>query len=174
MRWSVLALVLARAAFAQESGRQGEEGKLRLDESAPAPEGYKGVQPGGTALPPNPPKLPIQSGPQRLTWTGFQVKEGVPTVFMEVTAPPDYTIVAHKGQLVVTLRNTKVPLKNNRRPLRVGALQTHVADVVAREKGRDTQVLIKIKEGGPLAHKAHLEPAAGGFQMLVIELPPSR
>src|SRR5262245_31088508 len=137
MRWSVLALALASgAAFAEEG-----EGSVRLDESAPAPEGYKGVKPGGTALPPRPPTLHIQTGPHLLTLTGFQVKEGVPTVFVEVTAPPDYTIDAKKGQLVVTLKNTIVPLKNNRRPLRVGEFQTHVADVRASPRGKDTQVV---------------------------------
>lgn len=148
--------------------------KLRVEETAPATEGYKGVAPGAQALPPHPPKLPLKAGPQRLTWSGFQVKNGVPTVFVELTAPPDYKIDEQKGALVVTLKNTVVPLKNNRRPLRVGAFDTAVTSVEAHEKGHDTEVVISLKSGGMPAHRERVEAAAGGFQMLVIELPPSK
>jgi hypothetical protein len=151
----------------------GHTDELRVDPAAPASEGYKGVAPGGPGLPPNPPKLPIKNGPQRLTWSGFQVKDGVPTVFVQVTAPPDYQIAEQKGALVVTLKNTVVHLKNNRRPLRVGAFETAVKDVTTRAKGRDTQVVIATKDAGVPAHRERVEAAAGGFQMLVIELPPA-
>ena len=63
-------------------------------------------------------------------------------MFVELTAPPDYKVEEHKGGLLVTLKNTVVPLKNNRRPLRVGAFDTAVTDVETHEKGRDTQVVI--------------------------------
>jgi hypothetical protein len=147
--------------------------QVRIEEAAPPSEGYKGVAPGAQALPPHPPKLPV-SGPQRLTWSGFQVKDGVPTVFVELTAPPDYKIDERKGALVVTLKNTVVPLKNNRRPLRVGAFDTAVTSVEAHPRGRDTEVVISTKGPGVPAHRERVEAAAGGFQMLVIELPPSK
>jgi hypothetical protein len=147
--------------------------KIRIEPTAPPQEGYQGVAPGAQGLPPHPPPLPIKEGPQRLTWSGFQVRDGVPTVFVEVTAAPDYKIEAHKGALVVTLKNTVVPLKNNRRPLRVQAFDTAVTSVEARPKGRDTQVVISLK--GPVpAHRERVEAAAGGFQLLLIELPPSK
>jgi hypothetical protein len=145
--------------------------EVRIDPAAPPSEGYKGVAPGAQALPPHPPKLPIKNGPQRLTWSGFQIKDGVPTVFVQLTAPPDYQITEQKGALVVTLKNTVVHLKNNRRPLRVGAFETAVKDVTTRGKGRDTQVVIATKDPGVPAHRERVEAAAGGFQMLVIELP---
>jgi hypothetical protein len=149
--------------------------KVRIDEAAPPSEGYKGVAPGAQALPPHPPALPVPKGaPQRLTWSGFQVKDGVPTVFVELTAPPDYKIDEKKGALVVTLKNTVVPLKNNRRPLRVGAFDTDVTSVEAHPRGHDTQVVISTKGPGVPAHRERVEAAAGGFQMLVIELPPSK
>ena len=151
---------------------------LRLNDSAPAAtpgtDAYKGVAPGAQALPPHPPRLPVKGGPQRLTWSGFQVKDGVPTVFVELTAPPDYQIASEKGALVVTLRNTVVPLKNNRRPLRVGAFDTAVTDVETEQKGRDTRVTIHTKaSAAATVHRERVEAAAGGFQMLVIELPPA-
>jgi hypothetical protein len=144
-----------------------KDSKLTLN-----PEGkYQGVAPGSEALPPHPPRMPIKRGLQRLTWSGFQVKEGVPTVFLQLTAVPDYKIDHSRGELVVTLRNTSINLRNNRRPLRVEAFDTQVRDVEAKSKGRDTRVTIRTKDAGNPTHKERVEAAAGGFQFLVIELP---
>jgi hypothetical protein len=165
MRCGALALAFCLTATAARAD------KLKLEESAPAQEGYKGVAPGAQGLPPHPPHLPLKGGPQRVTWAGFQVKDGVPTVFVELTAPPDYHIAEQKGGVVVTLKNTVVPLKNNRRPLRVGAFDTAITDVETRQVGRDTQVIIRSKGELAPAHREHVEAAAGGFQLLVIELP---
>lgn len=143
---------------------------LKLNETAPASDTYRGVVPGGTALPPHPPKLPLK-GPQRLTWSGFQVKDGVPTVFVELTSAPDYKVDEAKGELTVTLRNTVVKLKNNLRPLRVGFFNTNVSSVDTHGRGRDVQVVIHTKDAAAPSHRERVEPAAGGFQMLVIELP---
>jgi hypothetical protein len=106
-----------------------------------------------------------------MTWSGFQVKDGVPTVFLELTATPDYQVKDARGEVVVTLHNTVVHLRNNRRPLRVGYFGTAVKDVDTRERGRDVQVVVHTKDEGRPAHRERVEPAAGGFQMLVIELP---
>jgi hypothetical protein len=171
MRRIALALLLIGLGAPLYAG-DGKGGTLRVDEAAAPSDGYKGVAPGAQALPPHPPKLPVKSGPQRLTWSGFQVKEGVPTVFMELTAPPDYKVDVEKNAVVVTLRNTVVPLKNNRRPLRVGAFDTAVTDVETVAKGHDTRVTIHVKGDAPPSHRERVEAAAGGFQMLVIELPP--
>ena len=143
------------------------DGHLKLN-----PEGvYGGVSPGSQNLPPRAPKLPLKKGPHRLTWSGFQVKDGVPTVFLEVTGLPDYHVEQQGGSLVVTLRNTVIPIKNNRRPLRVEAFHTAVQTIEAAGKGRDTRVTIHCKDA--VSHKERIEAAAGGFQMLVIELPKS-
>ncbi len=150
------------------------------EEAAPPPhlnegEPYQGVAPGAPNLPPRAPKLPITDGPQRLTWAGFQLRDGVPTVFLELTGRPEYTVEATHGALVVTLKNTVAPLKNNRRPLRVAYFNTAVKDVETREKGRDLKVVIHTAKGPAPAHREHVESAAGGFQLLVIEVgrPPS-
>jgi hypothetical protein len=154
----------APASTEDQRKRWTEEGEVHLN-----PEGkYGGVAPGAQNLPPKAPKLPLRKGPQRLTWSGFQVKDGVPTVFLETTGTPDYHVAAHGDGLVVTLRNTVVPVKNNRRPLRVEAFNTGVKAVETTTHGKETRVLIHMKE--PMQHKERVEPAAGGFQMLLIEL----
>jgi hypothetical protein len=132
---------------------------------------YGGVAPGATHLPPKAPRLPLRRGPQRMTWSGFQVKEGVPTVFVETTGVPEYTVAERPGEVIVTLKNTVVPIKNNRRPLRVEAFQTGVKSVDTDQKGKDTRIVIHTKDAGAPSHKERVEAAAGGFQMLLIELP---
>ncbi|HZS36769.1 MAG TPA: AMIN domain-containing protein [Polyangia bacterium] len=135
-----------------------------------APTPYKGVAPGGANLPPRAPKLPLKKGPQRLTWSGFQLKDGVPTVFLEVTGTPDYRVDQSGGALTVTLKNTVAPLRNNRRPLKVEYFKTSVKEVDAAPKGRDLLVTIHLDGADKPSHKERVEPAAGGFQMLVIEI----
>jgi hypothetical protein len=140
-----------------------EEGQIKLNDGK-----YGGVAPGAQHLPPHPPRMPLRRGPQRLTWSGFQVKDGVPTVFLEVTGTPDYSVAERPGEVVVTLRNTVIPIKNNRRPLRVEAFGTAVKTVETATHGKETRVLIHTKD--TMSHKERVEPAHGGFQMLLIEL----
>jgi hypothetical protein len=147
-----------------------ERGNLNLTDKPVAEGKYGGVAPGAPALPPHPPRLPLK-GPQRMTWPGFQVKEGVPTVFLEVTAAPDYQVEDAPGAVTVTLKNTTVPLKNNRRPLDVRAFATAVQEVATAPKGRDVRVTIKTKGSERPAHHERIEDGAGGFRILVIELP---
>jgi hypothetical protein len=148
-----------------------ERGNLNVNEKGNAEGAYKGVAPGAQALPPHPPRLPLKKGPQRMTWPGFQVKAGVPTVFLEVTAAPEYHVEDAPGAVVVTLKNTIVPLRNNRRALDVTAFDTAVKEVSTSAKGRDVRVTIKTKGGERPQHHERVEDAAGGFRILVIELP---
>ena len=156
-----------------ESDGEGEErGNLNLGGDGAAEGGYKGVSPGARALPPHPPRLPLKKGgPQRMTWPGFQVKAGVPTVFLEVTAVPEYHVEDAPGVVTVTLKNTIVPLRNNRRALDVRGFETPVQEVMTQPKGKEVRVTIKTKGSDRPPHHERVEDAAGGFRMLVIELP---
>jgi hypothetical protein len=178
----VVGLSLATFAFGSASGQEPAAGAPAEAQPKQAPsksegpklnsgEPYEGVAPGGANLPPRAPKLPLHHGPQRLTWTGFQVRDGVPTVFLEVTGAPDYRVEAEKGAVIITLKNTVVPLRNNRRPLRVGAFNTPVESVETKVHGKDTRITIHTNDAGPPEHHERIEPAAGGFQMLLVALP---
>src|SRR6478672_5725850 len=138
-------LVVSAAAWAQEEA--DEKGNLNVTEKGAAEGTYKGVAPGAQALPPHPPRLPLKKGPQRMTWSGFQVKDGVPTVFLEVTSAPEYHVEDAPGEVIVTLKNTVVPLHNNRRALDVTAFETAVKQVSTSSKGHDVRVTIKTKGG---------------------------
>jgi len=141
-----------------------DEGQIKLNDGR-----YGGVAPGAQNLPPRAPHMPLKRGPQRLTWSGFQVIEGTPTVFLELTGTPDYAVAEKPGELVVTLRNTVVPIRNNRRPLRVEAFNTPVKNIETATHGKETRIVIHTKDA--VGHKERVLPAAGGFQMLLIELP---
>jgi hypothetical protein len=157
---------------AQTSGKAVETGdpNLSLSGDKPVDGKYQGVVPGGQALPPRAPKLPLKKGPQRLTWSGFKVQNGVPTVFLEVTGEPQYSVDDEPGALTVTLHKTVVPLRNNRRTLDVNAFETMVQAVEAVPRGHDVRVTIKTRGTGKPAHHERVQEAAGGFRLLVIEL----
>ncbi len=129
---------------------------------------YAGVSLGGDGLPPKAPKLPLRAGPQRMTWPGFQVRDGVPTVFLQTTGAPNYTITERVGAVIVTLRGTTIKLRNNQRPLKVAEFGTDVTEISAKPHGKDVIVTINRKGDG---HRERVEPSAGGFQLLVVELP---
>jgi hypothetical protein len=132
------------------------------------PATYKGVAPGAPNLPPRAPKLPV-AGPARMTWPGFQVKDGTPTVFLELTSPVEWSLAEKPGRFVYTLKNTTVPVRNNRRALDVSAFHGPVRAIDARPHGKDVEVIISLH--GKPGHREHVEEAAGGFKLLVIELP---
>jgi hypothetical protein len=134
-----------------------------------APASYQGVTPGGQNLPPKAPKLPVK-GPQRLTWPGFQVVAGVPTVFLELTGPVEWTVSESPGRLVYTLKGTTIHLRNNQRALKVAEFGTVVKEIDARPKGKDVRVTINVKQ--KVGHRERTADAAGGFKMLVVELSP--
>ncbi len=102
----------------------------------------------------------------------------MPTIFLELTGPPEYEVDAARGAVTVTLKNTVVPLRNNRRPLRVGEFGTAVKQIETQPqkhgggRGREVRVVIHTTDASPPQHREHVEPAAGGFQLLVLELPP--
>jgi hypothetical protein len=129
---------------------------------------YAGVSIGGEGLPPHPPKLPVK-GPQRMTWPGFQVRDGVPTVFLQTTGTPDYAVHTAPGAILVTLHGTKIQLRNNRRPLKVAEFGTAITEVTAKPHGHD--VIVTIKHKGETAHRERVESSAGGFHLLLVELP---
>jgi hypothetical protein len=139
----------------------------KVDRPAILPSSYKGVTPGGANLPPRPPRLPV-AGPARMTWPGFQIRDGAPTVFIELTSPVEWTVAEAGSSLVYTLKNVTIPLRNNRRVLEVREFHTAVRSIDARPKGRDALVTIHLSR--KVAHKERTEEAAGGFKLLVVEL----
>ncbi len=167
MRVALLMMLFA-APMARAEEDAPSDGGIVIDVKQ---ENYRGVTPGGSNLPPHPPKLPVRTGPQKMTWPGFQLRDGVPTVFLELTGTPNYRVVESPGHLTIVLPNTEVPVRNNRRPLNVAYFNTSVKTVATASRGKAVHVTISTSEKSAPTHRERVEEAAGGFHMLIIELP---
>jgi hypothetical protein len=130
---------------------------------------YGGVELGGPNLPPR--QTQGKGGVSHLTWLGFRVEKGIPTVFVELSRPVVWSLDQRPGTLVYTLQQTSIPLTNNRRPVDATAFGTTVRRVVAERHGRDVQLTIRTSATVAPAHRERNEEAAGGLKFLVIELP---
>jgi hypothetical protein len=133
---------------------------------------YKGVAPGRTELPPSPPRLPLSAGPQRMTWPGFQAKDGKATVFLQLSGPVEYSVSERAGALVLTLHDTVVTLRNNLRPLSVEEFRTPVRRISFEARKGTVVVTVGIK--GEVAHQERLEKAENGFSMLILQVQSTR
>lgn len=133
---------------------------------------YKGVAPGRAELPPSPPRLPLSAGPQRMTWPGFQAKDGKATVFLQLSGPVEYSINERAGALVLTLHDTVVTLRNNLRPLSVEEFRTPVRRISFEARKGTVVVTIGIK--GEVAHQERMEKAENGFSMLILQVQSTR
>lgn len=133
---------------------------------------YQGVAPGRAELPPHPPQLPLAGGPQRLTWPGFQIKDGVPTVFLQLSGPVEFTVEEQEKALVVTLQDTIVPLRNNLNPLRVDQFNTPVQAVRVQRKKVDKRpvAVVTVSVKGPVTHKEQIVQAENGYSMFVLSV----
>ncbi len=166
---------------------QGDEPALPAgtpgDPQAQAQEGpqlqmrYHGVAPGRAELPPHPPKLPLGKGPQRMTFPGFQVNEGVPTVFLQLSGPVEYSVSEKPGQVLLTLHDTVVNVRNNLRPLKVEAFRTPVQQVsiinrpnTKKTKNSENTVTVIVEVKGQVAHQERLTMAENGYSMLVMQV----
>lgn len=156
-----------QTAAVTESDEDDDDAKVAPGRQRPV---YHGVTPGQDRPPPPAPKGPPDKGFPRVTWVGFNVRAGVPTVFVQLSRPVAWSVAEEKGQLVYTLVGADVPLANNRRPLQVQEFGTAVKTVSARKRGRDVEVVISI--GARVSHVERIENATGGMKFLVVELRP--
>ena len=132
---------------------------------------YQGVTIGADKLPPRAPKLPLKSGPPRLIWTGFQVKDGVPTLFVELTTQVPYRVVETADGVSLHLDGAKAPLRNNVRPLRLGFFDTAITDVTPKQQGKTLVLDVKRRGQGVLPHRERWQAGPGGYQLLLVEFP---
>ena len=136
---SLFALGLIGAA--STAGVAAEKGVLGPTAPAGADE-YIGVSPGSGNK--NPLPKPESSAPQ-LVWTGFQPSETGGRVFLQTTMPVTYGVKEGGKQLVLTLHNCRVHLKNNERDLNTSFFDTPVAGIKTRQLRREVEVVISLK-----------------------------
>jgi hypothetical protein len=146
--------------------------------AAPGPalgQKYDGVVPGPTGK--NPLPTPPKSGPH-LVWTGFQMTATGSRVFLQTTQPVQFDLnegaakKSGKSTLGVLLRGCRIFMVNNRRKIDTRYFATPIAGVSARQRGRDVEVHIALRE---LAEAVpHSEPGPDGSQFVVLDFPPGK
>jgi hypothetical protein len=148
-----------------------------LDE-APAPgaggEKYVGVIPGGTTRNPLP---PAKKAPPHLIWSGFKSGDGGGSqVFFQTNQPVTFEVVPSKSgnakEMSVFLRNCRIHMRNNGRNLDTRFFATPVQGVSARQRRKDVELRIALKE--PSSPTPRTEPGPDGSQFLVLDFPPGQ
>jgi hypothetical protein len=141
----------------------------------PTPQRYDGVIPGPTG------RNPLPAAPKAgsyLVWTGFQMTPTGSRVFLQTTVPVPFDLdegrVAKSGKstLAVRLGSCRIHMANNRRKIDTRFFATPVSGVSARQKGRDVEVRIALREVA--AGVPHSEPGPDGTQFVVIDFPPGK
>ncbi len=158
-----LSLFVAQVASAQD------------EPPLPAPGPYQGVVPGTGAR--NPLPHP-RSDPPRLIWTGFKMAGERSEIFLQTTRPvthelgPAGKVAPKPGALSVVLRNCRIHLKNNARRIDTRFFATPVQGVSARQRRRDVEISIALKDAA--APDVRVDPGPDGTQFVVLSFGPGR
>jgi hypothetical protein len=141
---------------------------------APKPSGekYVGVVPGPNAVNPLP---RAKKTPPRLIWSGFKSAEGGGSqVFFQTNMPVEFEVVPGSGgkALSVFLRNCRIHMRNNGRNLDTRFFATPVEGVQARQRRKDVELRIALKE--PTTPTPRTEAGPDGTQFLVLDFPPGQ
>jgi len=190
---AVLGTVLATVGAAQALPKVGGEeapapatpapaprGPVPLDralDEAPAPGGggekYVGVIPGPNARNPLP---PAKKAPPHLIWSGFKSGDGGGSqVFFQTNQSVTFEVVPSPGnprELSVFLRNCRIHMRNNQRNLDTRFFATPVQGVSARQRRKDVELRIVLKE--PSSPTPRTEAGPDGTQFVVLDFPPGQ
>jgi hypothetical protein len=137
------------------------------------PQKYDGVAPGSSARNPLP-HLP-KTGTY-LVWTGFQMTPTGSRVFLQTTEAVQFAVdegrPGKKGKSILSVRlpGCRIFMANNRRRIDTRYFATPVAGVSARQKGRDVEVRIALREVASAV--PHTEAGPDGTQFVVLDFPP--
>jgi hypothetical protein len=107
------------------------------------------VTPGSESSDNLPPKAEeIPEGALMLTWPGFMMhKDGGSCFFVQTSQPVETAYKRSEGRLELVLRNTRVHLKNNYRPLETQFFDTPVMRAtVQRKSQKDVVMLFEMRE----------------------------
>lgn len=145
--------------------------QLELKEPPPRDDRYAGLSLGPEAR--NPLPTPKEA-PPRLMWTGFSGASEGGEIFVQTTREVVHDLVVTRGPggrptLSVFLRNCRIHWKNNARRIDTSFFATPVDGIVARQKRRDVEVSIRLKES--VMPIVRWTPGPDGTQLLVLSFP---
>lgn len=128
---------------------------------------YDGVTPGSQNPPPK--AESIGKGAVMVTWPGFQMlTTGASRFFIQVTEPVKVVTKKTQTKFVLTLRNTRVHLKNNWRPLETEFFDTPVTRAEVKRSGkRDLQMVFELRE--PVTPTVTEERAKDGYFYVFVD-----
>lgn len=177
---SLLRPVLLACAGMVAAGPARADAILPLDQPAPEASGppggkYGGVTLGGNASNPLP-QSPLS--PPHLIWTGYQPTAMGSRVFFQTTGPVEFEVkegrVSKAGHstLTVLLRGCRIYMANNRRKLDTSAFPTPVQSVSAKQRRKDVELRIALRE--PARSTPGTEAGPNGTRFLVFDFPPGK
>jgi hypothetical protein len=137
----------------------------------PRDDKYAGMSLGPEAR--NPLPAP-KDDPPRLTWTGFSAANAGGEIFLQTTRQVVHEMTVSNGPggrptLSVFLRNCRIHMKNNARRIDTSFFATPVDGIVARQKRKDVELSIRLKEA--VTPEVRITPGPDGTQLLVLAFP---
>jgi hypothetical protein len=172
-----LSLVLLQPAAGDSPGAAPavEPGGATPAATPATPVRYAGLSLGPEARNP----LPIpKTEPPKLMWTGFSGAGGAGgEIFLQTTRPVvhDMNLASGAGgraTLSVVLRNCRIHWRNNARRIDTSFFATPVDGIVAKQKRRDVEILVALKES--VRPEVRATTGADGTQILVLSFPAER
>ena len=136
---------------------------------------YDGVVPGKEGK--NPLPAAPKGGPY-LVWTGFQMTSTGSRVFLQTTQSVRFDLdegaakKSGKSTLAVLLRGCRIYMANNRRKIDTRFFATPVSGVSARQRGRDVEIRVALRERAEAV--PHSETGPDGTQFVVLDFPPGK
>ena len=118
------------------------------------------------------------ASPPHLIWTGFQPTATGSRVFFQTTGPVEFEVkeghVSKGGHstLTVLLRGCRIFMANNRRKLDTRAFPTPVQSVLAKQRRKNVELLITLRE--PASSTPGTESGPNGTRFLVFDFPPGK
>jgi len=136
---------------------------------------YDGVVPGPAGKNPLP---AAPAGGSYLVWTGFQMTATGSRIFLQTTQQVQFDLnegvakKSGKSALTVLLRGCRIHMANNRRKIDTRFFATPVAEVSARQRGRDVEVRVALRERAESVPRSEAGP--DGTQFVVLDFPPGK
>jgi hypothetical protein len=174
-RLLLLALLVVGAGAAGAEALSDPERPAEAMPVAGTSGNYAGVTPGRNSRNPLP---SAPAGSPRLIWTGFQSTPTGSRVFLQTTSPITYDIQQTRASksghssLVVVLRNCRIHTANNQRRLDTRAFPTPVRGFIAKQKRRDVELRITLRERATATPTTEAGP--DGTQFVLLDFPPGK
>ena len=132
---------------------------------------YGGVAPGGENPPPKAESIP--KGAVMVTWPGFQMlEEGGSRFFLQTSRPVKYETKKSPGKFVLVLKNVRVHLKNNWRPLETEFFDTPVLRATVERRGRrNVAMVFELRDDVTPSIKR--EKGKDGYAYIMIDFEPT-